>query len=813
MVSRCQSAVSRPKARILAFAVSGLFAGVICIPAVVPLHAHAATPAVTKQYAIGAGKLTDVLAQFAAAAGVPLSFESMPLSTIQSAGLTGSYTVDAGFKALLDGTGYTLDDKGNGAYSLRKVPVSAVQTERALPAVQVTAGEATEGTGSYTTHTMRTATKFNLSARDTPQSVSVMTRQQMDDRGFQTLDEVALDATGLSTRQIGGGERTQFFARGFEVNTFLADGVPVSFDYDTQGVATMAMYDRVEVIRGAAGIITGTGNPSGAINLVRKRPTQHTQVSLTGSGGSWNNFRGELDASGALNQAGTVRGRTVVAVQDADTFKKAYRHERQMIYGTVEMDLGSNTLLSVGGYYNKEDNPGADWNGLPTKRNGEFYHFDRSTRLTPDWAYWNKENTSVFAELEHRFAGGWKGTVAVRGLQTKMDMVGTYLYLKPASEDFGQGAGAYAYKKDQYSIDVFASGPFSLLGRKHELVVGANYREAQDDDGPGGWPAAYDEYVDPNTWNSSAIPKPAFNYLWARYGHQKQFGAYATTRLNLTDSLTLMLGARIDSYEYEMHLKSGSWAEDQGYKVDNKVTPYAGLVYQLGQNHSLYTSWTSVFRPQNYNQQGGGLLKPVTGDNLEAGIKGEYYDGKLTASAAVFQINQKNLPLQSLASSCQDPAIDCYTAAGAVRSRGAEFEVAGALLPNWQVMAGYTYNTSYHIDDSDAGKAGTRYDTQTPKHLMKLSTNYQLPGALHQWRIGGAMRVRSAIDLPAYNTRQGGYTIVDLMASYQASKNLELRLNLYNVFDKYYYQAIGSTQDNNHFGAPRNFLVTAKYTF
>lgn len=815
MVSRCQSAVLRPKARLLALAVSGLFAGVFSVSVIFPNVAHAATVGTSsKQYAIDAGKLSDVLAQFAATSGVPLSFDPKLLGETRSAGLNGTFTVDEGFKQLLNGSGYVLEDKGNGAYSLRKVPVSAgFSQERALPAVTVTVEAATEGTGSYTTQSMRTATKFDLSARETPQSVSVVTRQQMDGRGFQSLDDVALDATGLSTRQLGGGERTQFFSRGFEVNTFLADGVPLAFDYDTQGVANMAMYDRVEVIRGAAGIITGTGNPSGAINLVRKRPTRDTQISLTGSGGSWNNFRGELDASGSLNQAGTVRGRAVIALQDADTFKKAYRHERQMIYGTIDMDLGSSTLLSIGGYYNKEDNPGADWNGLPTRRNGEFYHFDRSTRLTPDWAYWNKENSSIFAELEHRFANGWKSTVTVRGLQTKMDMAGTYLYLQPNSEDFGQGAGAYAYKKNQYSIDAYASGPFNLLGRTHELVVGASYIEARDDDGPGGWPSAYDEYVDPVHWDSGSVPKPEFNYVWSRNGYQKQAGAYATTRLSLADPLTLMLGARVDSYEYKMHLSSGGWIDDQAYKVNNKVTPYAGLVFNLDSNHTAYASWASVFRPQNYNARQGGLLDPVTGTNMEVGIKGEYYGGKLTASAAVFQINQKNLPLEAVPTECRDPALPCYTQAGEVRSRGVEFEVAGAITPNWQVMTGYTFNTSEYVNDSDAGKAGTRYDTQTPKHLMKFSTSYQLPGALSQWRIGGAMRVRSETDKPAYHIRQGGYTIMDLMASYKVSEHLDLRLNIYNIFDKYYYQTIGSTQDNNHFGSPRNFLVTAKYSF
>ena len=774
------------------------------------------TPVAEKTYAISAGPLSAALKAFAMAADITLSFNPDQTRAQYSRELQGTYTVDAGLARLLTGSGLEAVRQTNGSYTLR--PASAALStpqSQALPVVTVNAANerATEGSGSYTAQSMGTATKFNLSQRETPQSISVVTRQQLDDRGFQSLEEVAQDATGLTTRQIGGAERTQFFSRGFEIRTFLADGVPLTFDYDTQGLATIAMYDRIEIIRGAAGIVTGTGNPSGAINMIRKRPTRDVQVSLTGSGGSWNNYRSELDAAGPLNAAGTLRGRLVVAAQDSDTFQKAYSHHRQLIYGTVEMDLGRDTLLSVGGYYNKEDNPGANWNGLPTRRDGSFYPFDRSTRMSPDWAYWNKENSSVFTELEHRFENGWKGVFTVRGLQTKMDMLGTYLYLKPTGEDFGQGAGKYAYQKTQYSIDGYLSGPFSLLGRKHELVVGGSYREAKDNDGPGGWPSNYDEYVDPNTWNSSTIPQPAIDYLWSRRGTEKQSAIYGTVRLNLADPLTLMLGARIDSYEYNMHLSSGSWQDDTRYKVDNKFTPYAGVLYNLDDNHTLYTSWTSVFQPQSNQAINGSVLAPVTGSNLEAGVKAEYFGGRLNASAAVFQIRQNNLPLSLDSSLCQNVAASCYSASGEVQSRGVEFEMAGAITPGWQVMAGYTYYSATYLSDADAGKAGSRFDTQTPRHLLKVSTSYQFPGALQQWKIGGALRTRSETTKPEYNIRQGGYTLLDLMASYQVNKNLDIRLNLYNVFDKYYYQTIGSTQDNNHFGAPRNFLLTAKYTF
>lgn len=774
-----------------------------------------------RQFQVPAGALAAALTAFAADAGVSISAPPALVQGRHTGGVQGRHTVREALDRLLAGLDLQAQPAGEDGYVLE--PVSEVRrvaasAERALAEVRVTAqaerSAATEGTGSYAaTGPSGTATRLGLSQRETPQSLSVITRAQIEDRGFQSLEEVALDATGLSTRQIGGGERTQFFLRGFEVNSFLADGVPLAFDYDTQGLATMAMYDRVEVLRGAAGLMTGTGNPSGTINLVRKRPTDTPQVSLTASLGSWDNRRGEIDASGPLNAAGTLRGRAVVALQDSDTFKRSYRHERQLVYGTLEADLAPHTKLSLGGYYNREDNPGADWNGLPTRRDGSFYPLPRSARVTPDWAYWNKENASIFAELEHGLGNGWKTQLTARVLQSRMDMLGTYLYPLEDSQDFGQGAGAYAYKKTQYSLDAFAQGPWQWMGRTHELVVGANVRQNSEDDGPGGWPADYQQIVDPMTWDPGAVPRPAINNLWSRRGHQRQMAAYGTLRLSVSQPLTALLGARVDSYSYDMFTRSGEWSDSSQYRVHDRITPYAGLVYALDKHHSAYASWTSVFQPQNNQAASGALLDPVTGRNLELGVKGEYAEGRLQASAALFQINQKNLPLQLPQSQCAPTVASCYAQTGEVRSRGVEFEVAGAATPSLQLMAGYTYNQARHIKDSDVAKAGTPYDPQTPRNLLKLTARYQLPGAWRRWSLGGSMRTRSETSSAGYGVRQGGYTLVDLMASYQYSPQMDIRMNVNNLTDKYYYQAIGSTQDNNHFGAPRNVLLTARYRF
>ena len=149
--------------------------------------------------------------------------------------------------------------------------------------------------------------------------------------------------------------------------------------------------------------MVGSGNPSGTLNLVRKRPTVEPQVSFTAGAGTWDNYRGEIDASSKLNESGSIRGRIVAAYQDKDSFIDAYSSKRQLLYGITEFDLTDATTLTLGSYYNREDNPGADWNGLPTHVNGSFLPLHRSARFSPDWTYWDKANKNVFAEIEHRF--------------------------------------------------------------------------------------------------------------------------------------------------------------------------------------------------------------------------------------------------------------------------------------------------------------------------------------------------------------------------------------------------------------------------
>ncbi|MDD2136732.1 TonB-dependent siderophore receptor [Pseudomonas kurunegalensis] len=759
---------------------------------------------------IPAGPLARQLNLLASQAGLLIGGDATLTANKQSQ-VVHATSVEQALAQMLAGSGVEAVRTGEREFQLVR------QAEAAAGAVTLGSttisgqglGDVTEGTGAYTTGRVSTATKLAMSLRETPQSVTVVTRQRMDDQNLQKLEDIATYTPGLSLRKTGG-ERPEFYSRGSAIDNIMIDGLPVAYDSDTLGTSTLAMYDHVEVVRGASGLMVGAGNPSGTLNLIRKRPTQAPQLSLTGSAGRWDDYRGEVDVSGKLNDSGSVRGRFVGAYQDRNSFVDAYGNTRQLFYGITEYDLDPATTLTLGAWYNREDNPGADWNGLPTHPDGSFFDFSRSTRTAPDWTYWNKKNRSAFAEVEHRFDNDWKLRLNTTWLRGDMDMLGGSVYTDE-NNAYHLNIGRYTYQHTQKSFDTYASGPFSLLGATHELVVGASWRRDETNDGPGGPGIDSDVIIDPQHFEPGAYPKPAIDNNWSRSGHEEQSSAYATVRFNLREDLRLILGSRLDWYEYEQLTHSGEYSFGDDYKATREFTPYAGVIYDLNDTYSVYASWTRIFKPQAAQSASGSLLDPVTGTNYEAGIKGEYFGGALNASAAVFQLVQENLAKSLPAAQCSPGVSACYEASGEVRTRGVELEVGGELAPGWQVSAGYTYAGAQYTKSTSSAEKGERFDSDTPYNLFKAFTTYRLPGELERWTVGGGWRTQSSA-YTSFGVKQGGYSVTDFMLAYRATPEWQVQANLNNAFDKRYYQNISNSWGANSFGDPRNLMLTVRYT-
>jgi len=790
-------------------------------------------------FRIAAGPLAPALRQLASTAGIMLTFTAEQTEGRVTAGVNGRYSATEALARLLAGGGLEAVQLDTGAFVLRPAPKPASGASEAatLPAVMVTGASAadgtTEATQSYTTGSMSTATRLNLSMRETPQSVTVVTRQRIQDQGLATVNDVVQTATGLTFRRFGP-ERASFFSRGMYVDNIMYDGLPVGLDSSNLSqdlLATdMAIYDRVEIVRGATGLVQGAGNPSAAINLVRKRPTAAPQVSLAVSAGSWDRYRAEVDASGPLSEDGSLRGRGVVATQDYGSYKRGESSNGQTFYGILEKDLGANTTLTLSGLHQENRLHGNGFTGLPVGRDGSDLGLPRSTSYANDWEHWNKTTNSAFAGLDHRFDNDWRVHLSAYYAQADVDMEGHYLSYAMATGRYSQLGARNAHKEKQSSVDLFANGPVDLFGRTHELVLGASYRNV-DFDGNSRQGLVLNSNLDLYHFDPSAVADPHIplrDWMDAKITQQS---VYATTRLNLADRLKLILGGRLDWFDYDdtvntypnFAANTPSATARNRYSINSQFTKYAGLIYDLNAQHSVYASYTDIFKPQNYLDASNKLLDPVVGQNYEVGIKGEYFDGALNASAALFRMDQKNRAFRSTdQSQCAGyPTVTCYSAAGEVRSQGVEFELQGAVTPNWQVSLGYTVAIARYRKDANASNVGALFDTDTPRHLFKLSTMYRLSGPLQGWRVGGSIYHQDAIynkgvtsGVP-FRISQGSYTIADLVVGWQATPQLDLQLNVNNLFDKKYYNALSGSVGfpSNVYGDPRNFMLSARYQF
>jgi outer membrane receptor for ferric coprogen and ferric-rhodotorulic acid len=695
----------------------------------------------------------------------------------------------------------------------------AVQAqEQTLGTVTVTAGgmpSTTEGSGSYTSGASNTATRFDLSLRDTPQSVSIITRTQMDDFGFTDVNEALKSTTGVIVEQVET-DRTYYTARGFDITNFQVDGIGLPFVYgNVGGNLDTAIYDRVEVLRGGTGLTAGMSDPSATINFVRKRPTGKLQASTGVTAGSWSNRRLDADVSGALNDAGTVRGRMVAAHQDRESYLDRYAHKKSVLYGVIETDIGNRTMLSLGHHLQDNDADSPLWGALPLyNTHGEPTRYAVSTSSSADWAYWDGKKNGTFLELAHNFENGWQGKAVLTRGKTAENSRLFYVYGTPnpvtAGSDLYSYPSLYDFASRQTILDAYASGPFSLLGRRHELVVGANWSKSETTDISHYGEDIGTEIPALETWNGS-YPLPAFSGgTDGSNMTDRQTSLYGAARLNLTDRLTVIGGTRVTNLDSE----GRSYGNRRTKSYDSVFTPYAGLTYRLTDTYSAYGSYTKLFRPQFEVDITGNRLDAVTGKSAEAGIKGEFMNRKLNATFAVFRTKQNNL-----AEAAGFSTFSYHTPSDELTSTGYELDIAGQLLPNLQLSAGYTY---VKIEDD----SGNHARTHVPKRLLRLAASYRVP-AVEGLKLGASLNWQDDIFVAHTATattgpnagspitsRQDSYALLNLMARYDFTKSLSATLNLNNVTDEKYFQSLyWASFGQAYYGAPRNVSLSLNWKY
>lgn len=787
-----------------------VFLGTVAGTGLLPAQAHAAEAGATFNFDIPTGSLDQALSRFGRQAGIQIAVNAELTSGRQSPGLSGKHGIADGLRRLLAGSGLEAVRDAGGEYTLRRLP-SAATGESTLAPLTVTAVQensgTTENTGSYTQRgPSRTATGLAMTQRETPQSISVVTRQRMDDQNLTSVGEILDQTPGISRTQYGlpGAGYAELYSRGFAIQNYQIDGVltPASA---IQGLSASvvslnsAIYDRIEIVRGATGLLSGAGDPSATVNLLRKRPTSEFQSYATAGIGSWERYRAEVDVSGPVNQAGTLRGRMVASHDQGNTWVDRYHSESTVLYGIAEADLNDSTLLTVGFDAFKGRYDAGTQNGFSMlDTNGNKTNISRTANAGASWAYNDVQRYNLFAALQKNFANGWQANLSISHSKTETDELLGYV---DGEVDAVTGAadtyiGRYKWSPEQNAADLRLSGPYQLFGREHELLLGLNYYTIKRQD-----PAYEQLWGNPvsNAYTfNGGITRPNLARIGTDSLNTRQLGLYLATRLRPTDRLSVILGSRVTDWSSRT---IRPWSE-QDLKETGVITPYAGLVYDLNGQLSAYASYASIFNPQSNQDRNGKTLKPEEGFNYELGIKGEFFGKRLNTSTAVFEVAKDNLAVRDGAA--LTPSGDyAYRAESNTKARGYELEISGEITPSLKVAGGFT-----QVVTRDS--AGQRINTELPKRQFKLFTSYRLSGALNRFTIGGSLTWQSEI----YYTdsaarRQDAYSLFGLMARYQASEKLSFMLNAENLSDKTYLVNAW----NHSYGAPRNFMVTTKYIF
>ncbi|MCY0966210.1 TonB-dependent siderophore receptor [Parathalassolituus penaei] len=672
---------------------------------------------------------------------------------------------------------------------------------------------------SYQGDAAKSATGLTLEATETPQSVTVFTRKRMEEQKLDNINDVLSQTAGISVKEYDSA-RQYYYSRGFEITTIMIDGVPTLFDpgWGTgENASSTAMYEQVEVIKGATGLTSGEGNPSAAINMVRKRAdSKELEGTATLGTGNRAQYNGSLDVASALNADGDVRGRAVVSHQQEDSFRDVGDSASSMVYLTTEMDLSARTRLTLGGNYQLNENNSPTWGGIPAwYSDGSRSHYSRSTTTSADWAYWDNRHANLFAELSHQLDNGWQLDARVNQGNSSSDS--RLLYVSGnADEETGLGlsacnCGKFDTDTSYRMMDISARGDYSLFGRQHQasITLSRGQREFIAHSANATSVADIGNF---NEWDGTGYAE----HIWGDtflYEHfiDTQTALSGSTRLSLADDLHAIVGARITNQEIDR--KAAAYNEAQTITHDGIVTPYLGLLYDLNDTYTLYASYTDIFSAQNERSASGDVLDPIVGKSYETGIKAGFMDDRLIASAAVFRIEQDNLAQADGTNTVEGSADQAYVEADGATSRGYELELTGTVQKGWEVQTGWT---SWEAEDAD----GTKVNTEQPRKMLKLYSSYQLPGRFSAITLGGGANWESRAYAEATNPVSGAaeqvsqeaYTLYNMMASYRFNEQFKTQLNIDNLTDETYYTNIG-TFGQVLYGTPRTVSLSAQYDF
>ncbi|WP_313005042.1 TonB-dependent siderophore receptor [Pseudomonas sp.] len=767
-----------------------------------------------RAYHLPAAPLSTTLNQIASQGGLALSLNPALAAGKTSAPVDGQYDAAGALRAALRGTGLQLEQSSAGTYTLVAVPEGTL----ALPETSVIGVENFESAWGpvegYTATRTAAGTKTDTALVEAPRSISVATRQQMDDRSVHSLDDAVRYMPGITASSYGSDTRADWLlVRGFEPTQFL-DGLPLPKGVYANPKQETWNLDRLALLRGPASSVYGQTPPGGLLDMVSRRPSAEASSAVQLQYGSDNHRQINFASTGKIDDAGQFLYGLSGVVRDSGTQVDHIDNKRYNIAPSLTWNIDDDTRFTLLSQFTRDDT-GITSQFLPiqgTKIKSPLGDISHHKNLgDPDWEYYDRTYYALGYAFEHRLNDVWQFKQNLR--YTKSDLsfqaltVGAYEF-NPVDAEGNVGRTSTSVDEDisQFAVDNNLQADFSTGDVRHTLLLGLDHQRNNSN-----FLSIYGDGLKTNVNNpiyGQPIVRPDRSAAYLDYNQKiNQTGLYVQDQMAL-DQWRLTLGGREDWVHTATRFnKTDATNTDR----EKHFSGNAAISYVFDSGFVPYLSYAESFQTTaGADASATGSLKPTEGKQWELGVKFQPPGSKTLLTAAVYDLTQKNV---AVTTTVGNTPITSQT--GEVKVKGLELEATSDLTENLKVIAAYTLAKS-EVQKGDF--KGNRLQLM-PNQQASLWTDYTWhSGVLDGFGIGFGARYTGNTYGDQANTWLGkadAYTVFDASAHYdlgrldETLKGASLALNATNLFDKDYLSTCDSY--NCYYGDQRSVVASATY--
>lgn len=654
------------------------------------------------------------------------------------------------------------------------------------------------------------ATKLATPDIETPQSVSIVNREQFEEQGATSVRQAVSYTPGVYSNQIGASNRFDYIVlRGFSdgsLDNVYLDGLKMMGDTNSHSslVVDPWFLEDIEVVRGPASVLYGRSSPGGIVALTSRKPSFDAGGEVKLFAGNNNQRGAAFDVTGALDDNDRVAARLSGMTRYADSQFGPLKEERYALMPSLTWRITDQTRLDLMAYLHR-DPEGGSHSGLPydgtvvphygQKISNTFYEGE------DDYDKYDRRENMVGYNIEHMFDSGWSVRQKLRYLHTDVELNQVYAAGWLNETELNRGYSGSDEKMSAITLDNQLDGSFDTWQVNHRLLVGIDYQNRSNNT-----TGYYGAFPPIDAFNPVYGAKPDYIDMYAREKHKlRQTGYYLQDQMSW-DRWRITLGGRYD----QVSVSNIDKIKDTRSDLDkNNFSTRAALLYLFDNGFAPYVSYSTAFTPTSFADENGNLLDPMKGKQWEAGLKYEPEGLNSQFSASVFRINQTNIATK------EEPT-DPYRSIGEIESEGVELEAISQLTDSFRLQAAYTY-TDIRYKKSSPEEQGKRA-VYAPRNQASAWLSYDVKsGPLDGLTLGSGVRYVNGITSDRLNTHTlPSYTLVDMVIGYDLTnigiKGLSAQLNVNNLTDKRYVAACNSLS-YCYFGAERSIVGSVSWKF